>query len=522
MIIFLLTFYPHFSHNFLNLFLFIGVFICSLFCLLLLTLCYTIYRGESMDQEYLLELINSEECEWIEFKENWFDKYELGCYISALSNSATENGEDYAYFIWGIQDQTHEIIGTTFDYNKNVNNEPLKHYLARLLSPSIAFTFETFSLDGKKIVCLTIPAAKRIMTEFDKNRYIRIGSSKELLRKYPEREIDLAVTLKNGYPTIINTPSRIQDLDFSDLKAYYLAKGAYVHPDSFEENLGLFVPNTKKYNILAYILSNNNDISCRVSVFSGKKKSDSQYSLNDFGRKCIFLTIDQILNFLESFNITKLDEKNRIVERKEISLFNSSCLREAILNAFMHNDWVDLNAPMISVFTDRIEILSYGSLPNKQTKSGFFAGKSKPRCLELAEIFVKLKISERAGRGVPKIVDTYGMDVIEIAEDYIKVTIPYAFERTFGNSESEQKVSKKSEQKKKHQFLSKTDKIKWLILQEMENDSSITTSQLMEITDLKKTAVQNYLKDLTKNGYIKRIGSKRSGYWKVIKQTFEF
>ncbi len=60
------------------------------------------------------------------------------------------------------------------------------------------------------------------------------------------------------------------------------------------------------------------------------------------------------------------------------------------MDAFTHNDWVDLNAPMISVFEDRIEILSYGGLPAKQTITGFFAGKSKPRCIELAEIFLQL------------------------------------------------------------------------------------------------------------------------------------
>ena len=224
-----------------------------------------------MDKEYLLELINNDECEWIEFKKNWYDPKELGCYISAMSNSATELGEDYAYFIWGVDDISHKIIGTNFKYDVDVKNESLKHYLARLLNPSINFVFETFKIDDNKIVCLTIPAAKRIMTEFDKNRYIRIGSSKELLRKYPEREIDLAVILKNGYPTIINTASKNQNLNFSELKGYYVANGIYINPNSFEENLNLYVPGTKKYNELAYILSNNNDITCRISVFSGKK-----------------------------------------------------------------------------------------------------------------------------------------------------------------------------------------------------------------------------------------------------------
>ena len=62
------------------------------------------------------------EQEWFEFKENWFEPVQLGEYISALSNAAAYHSEEKAYFIWGINDETHEIVGTTFnqyrDYNK--------------------------------------------------------------------------------------------------------------------------------------------------------------------------------------------------------------------------------------------------------------------------------------------------------------------------------------------------------------------------------------------------------------------
>ncbi len=462
-----------------------------------------------MDKEYLTELIKNDECEWIEYKENWFDRDELGAYMSAMSNAAAYHDEEYAYFIWGIRDQTREIVGTKFNYEKEVEKEPIKHYLARLLNPSISFKFDTFYFEDKKVVCLTIPAAKRIITEFNKQRYIRIGSSKELFRKYPEREIDLAVILRNGFPTIVNTAARNQSLTFTELKSYYVAKDAYINPNAYEENLSLYVPGTKKYNELAFILSDENDITCRVSIFCGRRKSDTQYALNDFGKKCILITIDQIMTYIESFNITKIDEENRFLERKDIRLFDSDCLREALLNAFIHNDWVDLNAPMISIFEDRIEILSYGGLPNKQTKLGFLSGKSKPRCNELAEIFLQLKISERSGRGVTKIYDKYGENVFEINDDFIKVTIPFSFERKFGNDyeiEPNQTINKKTK---------KSDEIKLIILREMKENPYITTIDLVNVTKIGKTSIQKYIKDLTEGKIIERIGGKRGGYWKV-------
>ena len=51
----------------------------------------------------------------------------------------------------------------------------------------------------------------------------------------------------------------------------------------------------------------------------------------------------------------------------------------------------------------------------------------------------------------------------------------------------------------------------------MRHNPNVTTIQLMDLLDLKKTAVQNYIRDLTQTGYIERVGSKKGGYWKVNK-----
>lgn len=70
-------------------------------------------------------------------------------------------------------------------------------------------------------------------------------------------------------------------------------------------------------------------------------------------------------------NIIQADESNRIVERKDVPLFEDAAFREAVINEFVHNKWVDGNEPVITVYQDRIEILSRGSLPPAQTLDGF-------------------------------------------------------------------------------------------------------------------------------------------------------
>jgi len=147
------------------------------------------------------------EREWFEFKENWYEPVQLGEYISALSNAAASLGRNKAYFVWGVHNKTHQITGTIFDPNCDVKNEPLKHFLSRQLSPDLDFSFDEEIINGNKVIVLTIPATKTVPVAFANERYIRIGSSKENLRKYPEKESYLFEVLRHGLPTIENTPS---------------------------------------------------------------------------------------------------------------------------------------------------------------------------------------------------------------------------------------------------------------------------------------------------------------------------
>ena len=55
------------------------------------------------------------EVEWVEFKRNKADPQEIGEYISALANAAALNGKVHAYMLWGVDNETHDIVGTDFN-----------------------------------------------------------------------------------------------------------------------------------------------------------------------------------------------------------------------------------------------------------------------------------------------------------------------------------------------------------------------------------------------------------------------
>ena len=83
---------------------------------------------------------------------NWFEPVQLGEYISAISNSVALEGRKTGYFVWGVDDKSHDIVGTSFSPKVDVKGEPLKHFLSRQISSDLNFEFEETLLDGKRIV----------------------------------------------------------------------------------------------------------------------------------------------------------------------------------------------------------------------------------------------------------------------------------------------------------------------------------------------------------------------------------
>lgn len=147
--------------------------------------------------EYLISLVNElrklpKETEWVEFKVNRAEPQEIGEYISALSNAAVLAGKAFGYIVWGIKDDTHEIVGTDFSpLTTKIGNEELENWLLRLLDPKIHFRFFEFEIDGHKLVLLEISRAFRHPVQFQNEEFIRIGSYKRKLKNFGEKEREL-------------------------------------------------------------------------------------------------------------------------------------------------------------------------------------------------------------------------------------------------------------------------------------------------------------------------------------------
>ena len=146
----------------------------------------------SVELTALLDRLRAEprETEWLEFKSNRYEAQLLGEYLSALANSACLLGKPRAYLVFGIEDGTHAVVGTTFDPHNEMGkgNQLLPIHLSLRLQPNAGFETYVVTYDGRRIVLMEIHPAPGRPVKFDGKAYVRDGTSKTELSRYPERE----------------------------------------------------------------------------------------------------------------------------------------------------------------------------------------------------------------------------------------------------------------------------------------------------------------------------------------------
>lgn len=331
---------------------------------------------------------------------------------------------------------------------------------------------------------------------------IRIGTtckemtSEQIKIRYEKKYIDTEYMLKKR--------SNSSDLSFRELKIYYSEKGYRLEDKTFEANLNLR-NEAGEYNLLAELLSDRNNIPFIFAKFKGKNKA-SISERSDYGYGCILTSYGKIKNRLQAENICISDTTVR--PRKDTYLFDFDCVNEAILNALVHNDWT-ITEPQISMFYDRLEILSYGGLPSGMTKEQFFDGISRPRNATLMRIFLNMGLTEHTGHGIPTIVEKYGTEAFEIQSNYIRCTI--LFEKEVLDQIDNKNVALNVGL---NVGLKKTEK---KVIELLIENPSVTSVELAEKIGVTKRTIERAFKTLQEKKMIERIGSKRDGNWIVVR-----
>ena len=128
-------------------------------------------------------------------------------------------------------------------------------------------------------------------------------------------------------------------------------------------------------------------------------------------------------------------------DRKKMEKIPEAAFREAIANALIHRVWDVDSQIRVSMFDDRIEIVSPGGLPSGITEEEYLSGKlSVLRNRNLANVFYRLGFVEIFGTGITRIKQLYAESLIkpdfEVSENAIEIVLPI-FEKNADLTEDE-------------------------------------------------------------------------------------
>lgn len=356
-------------------------------------------------------------------------------------------------------------------------------------------------LEGKDIIRIEIKKGDKLyyikkygMSE--NGCFIRIGSScKSLTPDEIQDRFIKSLTIKET--NIIDIPSTKNDLTFKILKNYLISNNNHISDNTFFDNYHLLTRDGK-FNYLAEILADKNDIVINVATFSSNDKT-KYLKREQFGGKCLLLAMEQAKNYINSINQTYVNLET--TPRKEIKMFDTEAFEQAWINACVHNKWSESNHPGIYVYNNRLEIESFGGIPKVLTKEQFLKGKSEPVNKQLFDIFRACNFAEESGHGVPSVVSVYGDDAYVFSEYFIDVIIPF-------NKDGFNKA--KSISKKKQPA-----DIRKEILEILKNNGRISRKDLIIILNITEGSARHHLNKLQEEGKIEHIGPDKGGYWKV-------
>lgn len=426
------------------------------------------------------------ETEWVEFKKT---TGELKEGIISIGSMLNKNG--YGSLFFGVRDNG-DVIG------QQIGDRTLREIsqaIANFIRPQIIPTITLELLDEKNVIKVYAEGADSPYSAYGKYYMRSADEDRELSPEQLKRLMFKAAELD----PIVRMESSNNLLTFGQLKTLFAVKGLTINSNEFEKNLGL-VLSDGKYNYMAELLADKNDISIKTVTFRGKDKYEI-VKRNEYGYKCLLTAMDQVLSYIESINETSVHIGSHA--REENSLFDMASFREAWINACLHTRWEKKNPPAVYIFSDRLEVISTGGLPTDLTKEEFFRGISKPVNQKLLKIFGQLGYVEQTGHGVPLIVSNYGMQAFEITPHFITVVIPFrrAIEPQIISDETQLNLNDSQRR----------------ILDILENHSNYTIKDLVTETGLSDGYIRKLLSWLKENSYLKRVGSNKSGHWVTIR-----
>lgn len=375
-----------------------------------------------MNQEQLEQLTKNlvslpKETEAVEFKENRFTEEDIGKKISALANSANLHDRKKGYLVFGIQDITHNIVGTKFmPSQEKIGNEELEFWLSKHIDPSVDFRIYEFQFETNPIVIFEIPPALNQPIRFNNIAYIRVGSATPKLSDYPEKERKIWSNInrksfeKGIAKENLSIPEVLKLLDYS--KYFSLTKQEV--PSETQQ----FVEKMAQHGLVKKVFENSYDITNIGAILFAKNMNDFPSVKRKTVRVVIYkgntrvtrlkeqevvlgyaIAFEGLLDYIND----KLPHNEEIAKslRRDVKMYPEVAIREFVANALIHQDLTISGAgPMVEIFENRIEITNTGE-PLIDTDR-FIDHPPRSRNEDMASFMRQIGVCEEGGTGVDR------------------------------------------------------------------------------------------------------------------------
>lgn len=211
-------------------------------------------------------------------------------------------------------------------------------------------------------------------------------------------------------------------------------------------------------------------------------------------------------------------------------MYPVEAIRETVLNALAHRDWTRAVDIEITRYTDRLEVISPGALPNSMDVEKMKAGRRTPRNPLILEVLRDYGYVDARGMGVrtkiiPLTVQFAGKEpVFEATEDYLKTILPVGSAPESSRKPlKEDRITPFAPEDAPEKTDSETENapdapenpFQRELLDLIRGDSKITYDKLAKATGRDRKTVRRHIAELKHHGWLKRIGPARGGYWEV-------
>lgn len=427
--------------------------------------------------------------------------------------------------IFGVDDQTLEIVGMDTD-NIFQTIDAITNAISDSCEPKIIpdITLQTF--DNKTVIVAEILPGKMrpyyIRSKGIVNgTYVRVSGTtrpvsdymlKELIlegqNRYYDCEIyeDLAITeeeieclcAKMKAIAVQNTLTEGEKLKVKDVTQNVLLSWGVL-----AENAGVIVP-TNAYALLTGQARLQPTIQC--AVFKGK---DRAYFVD---RREFEGPIQEQMEAAFQYVLEKINRGMRIqgMYRQDVYELPVDSVREMIANSVAHRSYLEPGNIQVALFDDRLEVTSPGMLLNGVSIKKMKEGYSKPRNRAIASAFAYMKIIEKWGSGIPRMLREckgYGLPEPKFIDFDGDFRVNMFRNTEIGSANGDNYTifgtidTKRQDEEK--------------ILELIRNNPRITQNLIKEQTDLSLRTVKRIMADLQKSGRVNRIGNNRSGKWQV-------